>query len=156
MRLHTLVPALTIAWALLAAGASRAAIELVTVTKATQKDCRLSFRVAVRPHPNGSGAKVVALTIPAKQVEALHVTPSTSYTFQVREGKDVPLNVPLALAKQRDGSLRTEITVSEAYGRKAWVVLHVWLSEAGSGTAFSIDLGSYLTGPAGRERERGR
>jgi hypothetical protein len=122
-----------------------AAIELVTVTKATQSESKLMFRVDVEPSPNGSGTKQVTLVIPARQVELLHETPNTSYLFQIREGNQLPLNVPLALKLQRDGTLQTQITVSEENGKKAWVVLHVWLHPAGSGTMFSIDLGSYLT-----------
>ena len=153
MIVHKMTPLVTIVLLLLTALSASAAIELVTVTKATQKDCKLSFTVDSQPHPNGSGAKQVTLVIPAKQVEALHWTPNTTYTFMIRDGKDVPLSVPLALTKQRDGSLRAQITVSEETGKKAWVVLHVWLNPVGSGTAFSIDLGSYLTDKMPGERK---
>lgn len=131
-----------------------AAIELVTVSKATQKDCKLAFTVEVRAHPNGSGAKLLTLAIPAKQVEALYDTPNTHFTFQIRDGSRLPLNVPLALARQRDGSLRAEFTLDEEYGKKAWALLHVWLHPDGSGTQFSIDLGSYLTNMAGVQRQQ--
>lgn len=138
---------------LVSANAAMAAIALETVTKATQKDCKLLFDVHVRPAPNGSGAHQITLVIPAKQVQALHVTPNTSYTFQIRDGNKFPLNVPLALAKQPDGSLQAQMTLSEEMGRKSWAVLHVWLHAEGSGTAFSIDLGSYLpaNGPGVKE-----
>lgn len=130
---------------LLTASPAAAAIARVTVTRATQATCKLSFDVVVQPSPNGSG-KLVTLVIPAKQAAALHPSPNESFTFQIRDGNDIPINVPLALTKQPDGSLRAQINVSDEMGRKAWAVLHVWLHPDGSGTAFSIDLGSYLTG----------
>jgi hypothetical protein len=145
MIVGNVTPVLTIVLFLLTANSTWAAIELVTVTKATQKDCKLTFTVDIQPAPNGPADKRVTLVIPAKQVQALYMTPNTSYTFQIRDGSKFSLNVPLALAKQRDGSLQAQITVSEEMGKKAWVGLHVWLGPAGSGTAFSIDLGSYLS-----------
>lgn len=144
MNMCKLTSLATIALLLLSGTTAMAAIELVTVTKATQKDCKLSFTIDIQPHPNGSGAKQVTLVIPAKQVEALHVADNSSYGFFIRDGNKTPLSVPLALTKQRDGSLKTQITVADEVGMKAWFYLHVWLSPDGSGTAFSVDLGSYL------------
>ena len=119
----------------------QAAIELRTVTKQTQADQWLEFSISMKPHPNGSGATLVAFTIPGEQTKQ-HKIHDASVFF--KEGKEVPFHAPLWLKTNEDGSVSADVTLAKPLLVKAWIGVHVYRNRgSGSGTQFSIDLGSY-------------
>jgi hypothetical protein len=127
---------------LMQATLGQAAIELRNVTKQTQDDQWFKFSISMKPHPNGSGASFVKFQIPAEQMQQ-HRVDSASVYFT--EGKDLTFHAPLSLTTNKDSSVSADVTLSKPLLGKAWIGIHVYRNRgSGSGTAFSIDLSSYV------------
>ena len=121
---------------------ANAAIELRTVTRQTQAVQWLKFSISMKPHPNGSGATLVMFKIPADQAKRHDIHGASVY---FKEGKVITFHAPLSLSAKKDGSLSAEVTVAKPLLESAWLGVHVYRKGSdGSGTAFNIDLRSYI------------